>query len=208
VLRYVSSQTDDYPGRSSVLVIIRLPLYHFFNLDQHTFCQLFGVPLFSSAWLFHLPALAWSVPLATRLPVSITHLAYRFNLGPAVRRPATAHMFSLSRLSALALAVVATAVHAQSGFEPSDFNVTEALADLGINVTALPELAELSQRSSTFGCSIAVSLVRTRHVDWMLILPPVQFAQAFLRQLGSGLSGRTILRCFHQRLLVSAATSC
>ncbi len=48
-------------------------------------------------------------------------------------------------------------VRAQSTFESADFNATEALVDLGINVTALPDLAQLSERSSTAGCSIAVS---------------------------------------------------
>lgn len=65
--------------------------------------------------------------------------------------------------SILALAAGA-AVQAQSFSEPADFNVTAALVDLGVDVSALPELDSLSQWSSTAGCSIAVSLLQTRYL--------------------------------------------
>ena len=55
-------------------------------------------------------------------------------------------------------------VLAQSTFEPHDFNVTEALIDQGINVSALPELAALSVRSSITGCSTAVSVSILTHL--------------------------------------------
>ena len=42
-------------------------------------------------------------------------------------------------------------------FEPADFNITEALVDKGVNVSAIPGLSDLAERSSTDGCSIAVS---------------------------------------------------
>ena len=57
--------------------------------------------------------------------------------------------------SPLALAAFAGVALSQD-FEPADFNITEALFDQGVNVSALPELADLSQRSSTAGCAIAV----------------------------------------------------
>jgi hypothetical protein len=47
---------------------------------------------------------------------------------------------------------------AQEAFEAPDFNVTEALINNGVNVSAIPELAGLAVRSSLSGCSIAVSL--------------------------------------------------
>lgn len=51
---------------------------------------------------------------------------------------------------------------AQSGvFEPLDFNITEALIENGVNVSAIPELAQLAERSLLSGCSIAVSLFPT-----------------------------------------------
>lgn len=48
----------------------------------------------------------------------------------------------------------------QSTLETADFNVTDALLDLGVNVTALPGLASLAQRSSLAGCSIACNSLR------------------------------------------------
>lgn len=53
--------------------------------------------------------------------------------------------------------VVGTAV-AQT-FEPVDFNVTEGLLDLGIDVTQLPELSDLVERSTNSHCAAAVSLI-------------------------------------------------
>jgi hypothetical protein len=52
----------------------------------------------------------------------------------------------------------AAGVSAQTGeFEAPDFNITEALIANGINVSAIPELAPLAERSLFSGCSIAVS---------------------------------------------------
>jgi hypothetical protein len=65
--------------------------------------------------------------------------------------------FSLGTI-ALALGLVASVSAQGSSFESSDFNVTEALYAAGVNVSTLPELASLSTRSSTTGCTIAVSL--------------------------------------------------
>ena len=62
------------------------------------------------------------------------------------------------QLSVCALAVAAGA-STQDVFEPADFNVTEALIDNGINVSTIPDLADLAARSSLKGCSIAVGLV-------------------------------------------------
>jgi hypothetical protein len=53
---------------------------------------------------------------------------------------------------------LAARVRAQTDeFEAPDFNVTEALLANGVNVSALPELAPLVERSTFSGCSIAVS---------------------------------------------------
>ena len=60
----------------------------------------------------------------------------------------------------LALGLAASVSAQDTSFEASDFNVTDALFAAGVNVTALPELGPLSERSSTVGCSIAVSLPR------------------------------------------------
>ncbi|KAF1947958.1 FAD-binding domain-containing protein [Clathrospora elynae] len=51
---------------------------------------------------------------------------------------------------------VASSALAQDAFEPSDFNVTEALVANGFNVSALPELAALKEkRSVSSPCAIA-----------------------------------------------------
>ncbi|KAE8857761.1 hypothetical protein P3342_012264 [Pyrenophora teres f. teres] len=50
---------------------------------------------------------------------------------------------------------VAAGVSSQDIFEPPNFNVTEALIQNGVNVSAIPELAGLIVRSSLKGCSIA-----------------------------------------------------
>ena len=56
------------------------------------------------------------------------------------------------------LSALAAFVSAQTGiFEPADFNVTRALIANGVNVSAIPELAALTERSLLSECSIAVS---------------------------------------------------
>jgi hypothetical protein len=58
------------------------------------------------------------------------------------------------------LGALVAAVSAQTGvFEPADFNVTEALIANGVNVSAIPQLSGLVERTSLSGCSIAVSLL-------------------------------------------------
>lgn len=54
--------------------------------------------------------------------------------------------------------VIGRSVLAQNtgSFEPTDFNITEALLDNGVNVSAIPALAGLVERSSLSACSIAV----------------------------------------------------
>jgi hypothetical protein len=63
--------------------------------------------------------------------------------------------------SFLRLGALVAAVSAQTDtdvFEPADFNVTDALIANGVNVSAIPELANLTERTLLSGCSIAVSL--------------------------------------------------
>jgi hypothetical protein len=56
------------------------------------------------------------------------------------------------------LAILASGTWAQTTFEPADFNVTEALLEKGVNVSALPQLEGLVERSLLSGCSIAVCI--------------------------------------------------
>lgn len=47
---------------------------------------------------------------------------------------------------------------AQDVFEPPNFNISEALLNNGVDVSAVPGLAKLVERSLSNSCSIAVSL--------------------------------------------------
>ncbi|KAK8093527.1 hypothetical protein PG997_000212 [Apiospora hydei] len=54
------------------------------------------------------------------------------------------------------------AIGAQSqAFELANFNVTDALVQQGVNLSALPELAPLADRSSDFACHIACDSLQT-----------------------------------------------
>lgn len=74
------------------------------------------------------------------------------------------------RISAGVLGLAASGVGSAQGevFEPSDFNIIEALADQGVNVSALPELAGLEQQSSTAGCSIACNSLNDLYASAIL----------------------------------------
>ena len=62
------------------------------------------------------------------------------------------------QVTLLLLAALVAMGAAQTGvFEPADFNGTEALIKNGVNVSAIPGLSELVDRSLLNGCSIAVS---------------------------------------------------
>ncbi|KIW75662.1 hypothetical protein Z517_10404 [Fonsecaea pedrosoi CBS 271.37] len=67
--------------------------------------------------------------------------------------------FSL-HVAAIGLGITASVAAQDSSFEPPEFNVTQALIDQGVNVSALPELASLSKRSSISPCSIACDSLR------------------------------------------------
>ncbi|EUC28667.1 hypothetical protein COCCADRAFT_40846 [Bipolaris zeicola 26-R-13] len=64
-------------------------------------------------------------------------------------------MRNLRKLALIAFATSAVATIAQDVFKPADFNVTKALIDNGFNVSAMPGLSNLVERSSLEGCSIA-----------------------------------------------------
>lgn len=64
---------------------------------------------------------------------------------------------------------LAACAASQNAFEPSDFNVTEALIANGVNVSALPDLAAFNEkRSLSSPCTAAVRI---------LLLPPARTCQ-------------------------------
>lgn len=66
--------------------------------------------------------------------------------------PSLAFSLALASSVELSLALV---------LETADFNVTQALFEQGVNVSAVPALAALTDQSSVFACSIAVG-----HAPW------------------------------------------
>ncbi|KAF2821970.1 FAD-binding domain-containing protein [Ophiobolus disseminans] len=56
----------------------------------------------------------------------------------------------------VSLGFMPAGIFGQDVFEPAEFNVTEALLDNGVNVSAIPDLAGLAERSLLSGCSIAL----------------------------------------------------
>lgn len=80
--------------------------------------------------------------------------------------------------SILFLGAVVGSVFAQDAFEPLSFNVTEALIENGVDISALPELAGLIEKRSLFSpCAVAVSAVLSRTFR-MLTPRKVQLSQA------------------------------
>jgi hypothetical protein len=59
-------------------------------------------------------------------------------------------------MKSLVVAALVACVASQT-FEPVEFNITEALLDNGVNVSAIPELSDLATRSLLSGCVTAVS---------------------------------------------------
>jgi hypothetical protein len=65
--------------------------------------------------------------------------------------------------SAVSFGALVASTFAQTNtgvFEPTDFNITEALIDNGIDVSTIPELSGLIERTLNLNfCSIAVSYI-------------------------------------------------
>jgi hypothetical protein len=119
--------------------------------------------------------------------------------------------------SIIPLAALAAGVLGQTGnvvFEDSDFNVTEALIDIGFNVSAIPELADLVERSSLTACSIAVSLLCFHAPPGSLLescriltVASVHFIEYRLWKRKGTLGKLSTLQCVHGCILVSATSS-
>jgi len=82
-------------------------------------------------------------------------------------------------------AALVACISAQT-FEPTDFNITEALLDNGVNITDIPELAKIAERSVLSGCSIAVgqSQLQRSAYTWTNYVT-VQFLKAHFRRRSS-----------------------
>jgi hypothetical protein len=81
-------------------------------------------------------------------------------------------------LKIVPLGLFLTVTLAQQPFEPSNFDITAALLENGVDVSDIPGLASLSKRTRPGGCVIAVSLMRLPMrccpTDPILTFAPVQ----------------------------------
>ncbi|KAF1954780.1 FAD-binding domain-containing protein [Byssothecium circinans] len=93
-------------------------------------------------------------PWPASLP-GTNHTKYRYTGILSMR---TALIVSLSALVAGGLAQSNAEV-----FEPANFDVSAALLSVGVNVSAIPELAGLQQRSSLSACKIACASIQAIH---------------------------------------------
>lgn len=107
---------------------------------------------------------------------------------------------SIISLSAVAVSGLA------NEFEPAEFNVTEALIKNGVNISAIPELQGLVQRSSPNACSIAVSLpCHDSTLCSAADKAKVQSSQFHIRKQQRTISRISRLRGVHKRLLGCSA---
>ncbi|RAQ98719.1 FAD-binding domain-containing protein [Stemphylium lycopersici] len=62
--------------------------------------------------------------------------------------------------TSISLTTLVAGVVSQATFEPANFDVTEALLSNGVNVSALPELANFAEKSLLSGCSTACNSLK------------------------------------------------
>ncbi|KAH3950843.1 hypothetical protein HBI25_174980 [Parastagonospora nodorum] len=91
---------------------------------------------------------------------------------------------------------LAAGVRAQTDeFEAPDFNVTEALLANGVNISALPELAPLVERSTFSGCSIACNSLEIIYGDNKLLVEGSSPYDAFTGAYWSAMQAAVNPRC-------------
>ncbi|OAL04330.1 FAD-binding domain-containing protein [Phaeosphaeriaceae sp. SRC1lsM3a] len=87
-------------------------------------------------------------------------------------------------------------VSAQTGeFETPTFNITEALLANGINVSALPELAPLVERTLSSGCSIACNSLKLIYGDSKLLVEGTSTYDAFTGAYWSAMQAAVTPHC-------------
>jgi hypothetical protein len=110
---------------------------------------------------------------------------------------------------AISLAVLSFAAGAtsQEYSEPSNFSITEALLENGVNVSAIPQLQELENEERSFSDPCAIAVYYYIHT-WVSFVDSssVQLAQAFIWK--SVAVERRRLRCFYNRILVNTGCIC
>ncbi|CAI9628457.1 unnamed protein product [Alternaria burnsii] len=101
--------------------------------------------------------------------------------------------------SFLALVAFVAFVSAQTGvFEPADFNVTKALIANGINVSAIPQLSGLVERTSLSSCSIACSSLKLIYGSEKLLSEQTPTYDTFTSTYWAAQQGELHPRCIFE----------
>lgn len=107
--------------------------------------------------------------------------------------PSTSSLLGLSAVVSAAWAVTDAVV------EPKNFDVVNALLDLGVDVAEIPALVDNTKRSAA-GCAAAVSEAVKRYPSVLTLI--VQITQVPLWRRGRRDKGRGGVRGLHRRILV------
>ncbi|KAI4672235.1 hypothetical protein J4E85_009603 [Alternaria conjuncta] len=120
--------------------------------------------------------------------------------------------------SFIPLGAFVASVSAQTGaFEPADFNVTEALIANGVNVSAIPQLSGLVERSALSGCSIACSSLKLIYGSGKLLSEQTSAYDAFTATYWAAQQGALNPQCIFEPsntvevsslVLISRLTQC
>ncbi|KAI4951899.1 hypothetical protein J4E91_003360 [Alternaria rosae] len=120
--------------------------------------------------------------------------------------------------SFIPLGAFVASVTAQTGaFEPADFNVTEALIANGVNVSAIPQLSGLVERTALSGCSVACSSLKLIYGSGKLVSEQTSAYDAFTGTYWAAQQGALNPRCIFEPsstvevsslVLISRLTQC
>ncbi|KAF2026757.1 FAD-binding domain-containing protein [Setomelanomma holmii] len=106
---------------------------------------------------------------------------------------------------------------ASQTFEPVDFNITDALLDNGVNVSAIPELSGLTTRSTLSGCAAACTSLKLVFGDDQVELQSESSYSAFVNDFWSAQQREITPQCVFKpekaldvstSILVSRLTQC
>ncbi|KAH7066736.1 hypothetical protein BKA63DRAFT_126814 [Paraphoma chrysanthemicola] len=106
---------------------------------------------------------------------------------------------------------------ASQTFEPADFNITEALLENGVNVSAIPNLTQLASRSPLSGCATACNSLKLIFGDDKLETQSESTYNAFVNNFWSAQQREIVPQCVFKpeqpldvstAILISRLTQC
>jgi hypothetical protein len=119
-------------------------------------------------------------------------------------------------MKSLVVAALVACVASQT-FEPVEFNITEALLDNGVNVSAIPELSDLATRSLLSGCVTACKSLKLLFGDDQLETQSESTYSAFVNDFWSAQQREITPQCIFKpekaldvstSILISRLTQC